>query len=182
MRLSVVSRIAKLTVFGLVLSSALTLFVQLPVQANESVTLAWVQSSSPDVAGYVIYYGTACGCYSNAIAVGNTTQATITGLVPGVTYYFAAVTVDSAGDESGYSNEASYVMPVTPATLTPAARAGGQYSFTVTGDAGQRYVVQASGNLRDWVSIQTNTAPFQFTDTNTAGFSLRCYRVFYLPP
>jgi len=158
------------------------LFLQLPVRANENVTLAWNPSATADVAGYKIYYGTSCRSYSSVVVVGNTTNATISGLVPGRTYYFAATTLDCAGNESGFSNEASYAMPVTAAALTSAAHSGGQFSFTVSGDTGQPYVVQASTNLLDWVSLQTNAAPFLFTDTNAAGFDQRFYRVFYLSP
>ena len=158
------------------------LFLQLPVHASQEVTLAWNPSSTPDVAGYKIYYGTACGCYSNAMEVGNTTNATVSGLVPGIKYFFAATTVDSAGNESGFSNEATCVVPVAAAVLAAAASSAGQFSFTVSGDTGQQYVVQGSTNLLDWDSLQTNAAPFQFTDSNAAGFNQRFYRAFYLPP
>ena len=173
---------AKWPVFGLILSSALMLFFQLPVRANESVTLAWYRSTTPNVIAYKIYYGTASHNYSNVVTAGNCTNVTISGLVPGKKYYFAATTVNSAGNESGYSNEASNTVPVTAAALTSAARSGGQFSFTVSGDASQQYVVQASTNLLNWISIQTNVAPFLFTDSNAAGFKQRYYRVFYLPP
>jgi hypothetical protein len=182
MRLSAVSCNAKSLVFVPVLSSALMLFSQLPVHANESVTLAWVRSSATNVTGYKIYYGTACRGYSTVVTVGNTTNATISGLVPARTYYFAATAMDGTGNESGYSLEVSYVMPVTAATLTEAVRSSRQFSFTVTGDTGQQYVVQASTNLLDWVSLQTNAAPFLFADTNAAGFHQRYYRTYYLSP
>ena len=182
MQFQAASRSRKLPVFVLILSSALMLFLQLPVHAGQSVTLAWNPSSTPDIAGYRIYYDTACGNYPNVVEVGNTTNATVSGLVPGTKYYFAATTVDGAGNESGFSNEASYAMPVTAATLAAPAGSAGQFSFTVSGDAGQQYVVQASTNMLDWVSLQTNAAPFLFTDNDAAGFNQRFYRAFYLPP
>jgi len=37
------------------------------------------------------------------------------------------------------------------------------------------YVIEASANLFNWVSLVTNTSPFQFTDTNRAGFRQRYY-------
>ena len=92
------------------------LFFQLPVRAGENVTLAWNPSSTPDVAGYKIYYGTACGTYSNVVEVGNTTNAAISGLVPGTTYYFAATTLDNNGNESQFSNEAVYDVPALVTT------------------------------------------------------------------
>ena len=162
----------------MIFSSALVLFSQLPVHAVESVTLTWNPSGATNVAGYKIYYGTASLDYANVVTVGNTTNATISGLVDGTTYYFAATTFDAAGQESSFSNEASYVAPTTAATLSAAVRSGGQFSFTVLGIAGREYVVQASTNLVDWISVQTNTAPFVFTDANAAGFSQRFYRAF----
>ena len=71
-------------------------------------------------------------------------------------------------------------VPVTTA-LTAMAWSGGQFSFTVSGIAGQRYVVQASTNLLNWIPLQTNTLPFLFTDKNAAGFKQRYYRALYLP-
>lgn len=166
------------------------LVFQPPVWADESVTLAWNPSISTDVAGYLIYYGTESHVYSSVQPVlGYATSVTIYGLVPGRSYYFAATAVDILGNESGFSNEASYTMPVTPAALAVTSTGlvlstnpGSRFSFAVSGDDGQQYVIQASTNLLDWVSLQTNVAPFQFTDTNAAGFNLRCYRAFYLPP
>jgi hypothetical protein len=69
-----------------------------------------------------------------------------------------------------------------PATLTSAACSGGQFSFTVSGTTGQMYVIQASTNLLVWVSVLTNTAPFVFVDSNTAGFKQRFYRAFSFSP
>jgi len=166
----------------LILSSVLMLVSQLSIFAGQNVTLCWNPSGATNVAGYKIYSGPACHCYSNAVTVGTATTATFSGLVPGRTYYFAATAVDSAGKESGFSNETSYTVPMTAAVLTAATTgSGGQFSFTVSGAAGQAYVVQASTNLRDWISIQTNTAPFVFTDTNAAGFSQRFYRTYLAP-
>lgn len=183
MPLSAVCRKPQFSVFCLVLSSALMLVFQSAIWADESVTLAWNPSVSTDVAGYKIYHGTASHVYSSVQPVpGDATSVTLSGLVPGMTYYFAATAVDILGNESGFSNEASYTMPVTPAALVLSANPGGQFSFAVSGDAGEQYVVQASTNLLDWDSLQTNVAPFQFADTAAASFGRRYYRAFYLPP
>jgi hypothetical protein len=87
--------------------------------AAGSVALAWNPSSSTNVAGYKIYYGVACSVYTNAISVGNSTNATVTGLVEGATYYFAATAVDALGVESPFSNETSYSVPVGSAPASP---------------------------------------------------------------
>jgi hypothetical protein len=64
----------------------------------------------------------------------------------------------------------------TSASMTQASYANGQYSFTVSGTSGGQYVVQASTNMLNWVSLQTNTAPFQFVDPNASQFKQRFYR------
>jgi len=101
----------------------------LPLSASAaSVTLSWNPSVSPKIAGYNIYYGPAIGIYTNKIfAAGSaSTKVTVTGLVPGATYYFCARAVDLGGNLSPLSNVASYTVPVgsvvvsnLPPTLNP---------------------------------------------------------------
>jgi hypothetical protein len=83
--------------------------MQLSVSAG-SVTLAWNASTNPIVTGYNVYYGCACGAYTNKICVGNSTNATISGLAQGATYYFAATTYTASGVESPFSSEVSYLV------------------------------------------------------------------------
>ena len=52
--------------------------------------------------------------------------------------------------------------------------------FTVTGQSGQEYIIQASTNLVNWVDVYTNpdyTAPFNFVDPNATNYTSRFYRV-----
>ena len=68
------------------------------------------------------------------------------------------------------------VYATAAATLGLATRTGnGQFSFGISGVPGWRYVIQSSTNLPNWVPVQTNIAPFTFTDTN-AGNPLEFYR------
>ena len=56
----------------------------------------------------------------------------------------------------------------------------GVFSFTVSGDSGPDYVVQASTNLTDWTSIFTNHSPippFVWADLVASNFSQRFYRI-----
>jgi hypothetical protein len=166
----------------LILSGAVMGFFPFRIQAGQSVTLNWDPNSATNVAGYKIYFGTASQNYSQVVTVGNVTIATISALTAGQTYYYAATTVDQAGNESTFSDETSYVTPQPAAVLTADVRTKGAFSFTVSGTAGQTYVVQASTNLLDWDCLQTNTAPFVFVDAQAAGFSQHFYRTCEITP
>lgn len=79
--------------------------------ATYTVILAWDPSMSSSVSSYNIYVGTASATYTNVISTGNVTLGTVTGLVWGVTYYYAATAVDTNGLETDFSNEISYKRP-----------------------------------------------------------------------
>jgi hypothetical protein len=155
------------------------------VPPRQSVTLAWNQSTDPTVVGYTIYFGGASGKYTNTLPAGNATNATISGLIPGTTYYFAATTYNSSGVQSPFSNEASYSVP-TNAVPTPSpgvqlrVTPTRQFILTVTGPVGHTYDIQASQDLKTWTVIGTVTVgasgSVDFTDTNAASFSRRFYR------
>jgi hypothetical protein len=100
------------------LSSGLTVFSPFWVSAQGSVNLSWQPSPDTNVIGYNIYYGTSSRSYTNEISLGNTTSVTISGLVGGITYYFAATSYDSTGDESDFSNEISYNDPTSVILLS----------------------------------------------------------------
>lgn len=172
-----VAGFVRYSVKKLMLCSALVLGFQLSVLASQTVSLAWDPSGEANVAGYVIHYGTQSGVYTNSVDVGNVTSASISVPADGSTYYFAATTYDSAGNTSAFSNETSYTTQAVIAdALSQAGFANGQFGFNVSGVAGTQYVVLASTNLITWVPVQTNTAPFAFTDTNPGRFAQRFYR------
>ena len=286
-----------------ILAGALGFLGLLSATAAQSVALNWQPSTSPKVAGYRIYYRPVSQTYPNTITVGRVTNAIVSGLVEGTTYYFGVKAFNAAGVESGLSNETSYKVPATvanirptlnpiasvsinqnaaattinltgiasgaanpgqallttvsssnpalianpiliyvnpgsngtltfrpaanktgtatltvtlnnggrsnnilsrsftvtvrvtanakakaavpipAATLKPATRASnGNFSFQVAGVVGAKYVIQASSDLVHWSAVQTNTAPFIFTDTNAARLPSRFYRAFRLLP
>ena len=82
-----------------------------PAVASPSVRLTWAASSSPDIAGYNVYYGLDSGVYTTVLSSGAATELNIGALEEGLTYYFAVTAYISAGQESGLSNEASYSVP-----------------------------------------------------------------------
>ncbi|HEX5220637.1 MAG TPA: Ig-like domain-containing protein [Verrucomicrobiae bacterium] len=106
--------------------------------AAGSVTLAWDASPDASAVGYRIYYGPASGVYTNSATVGNVTSATLTGLVDGATYFFAATAYNSTGDESLFSNEANYTVPAISTNQRPTLDAIA--NVTISEDAGVQTV------------------------------------------
>lgn len=88
--------------------------------AAGTVTLAWDPSSGTNIiARYSIYFGAASRTYTNTTAAGTATTLTISNLVGGRTYYFAATAVDTSGLESDYSAEVSTLIPVNATNRPP---------------------------------------------------------------
>ena len=82
--------------------------------ANADVTLAWDASPEPGVTGYIVYYGTSSGTYTQQLDAGNTTSASVPDPNPasGSTWYFVVTAYTSDGVESDPSNEiASELTP-----------------------------------------------------------------------
>ncbi len=104
---------------------------QSPAFATGSVTLAWSASTDPSIAGFNVYYGGASGAYTNEIFAGNATNVTVSGLVSGATYYFAAKSYDTSGVESMFSGEVSYLIPMN----VPILNCSNTYIAVVTANA-----------------------------------------------
>src|SRR2546426_2895433 len=97
------------------------------------VALAWDANTDSDLAGYKLYYSISSGSYQSSVDVGNVTSYTLSGLLEGQIYYFAATAYNLSGSESGFSNEVSKAIPdVTPPTVSISAPANG---VTVSGTA-----------------------------------------------
>jgi len=87
--------------------------------AAPSITLAWDPSPDPGVIGYKVYWGIATRNYTNSLSAGGATTLTVSNLVVGTPYYFAATAFDTNGIESDYSAEVSgsIALPNQPPTL-----------------------------------------------------------------
>ena len=164
---------------SLLLGLGLTLG-QASAPAATSVTLAWNTSISPNVAGYHLYYGGQSGVYTNRISTVNPTNAVVTGLVAGRTYYFAAAAHDSAGLESRLSNETSYALPLPVPNLPPTLNSisnrtinenAGLQTVTLSGinsgatNENQRLTVTAVSSNPSLIPAPTVT----YTSPNTGG-------------
>jgi hypothetical protein len=149
--------------------------------AAASVSLAWSQSSDTNVVGYNVYYGTASGVYTNNVTVGNSPNATISNLVPGITYYFAAAAFDALGNQGALSNETQFIVPGL-LTLSAGANPGDPMVIKFPVAPNHWYEVQASVDLNSWTTLwQTDVATsndwVQFSDPDASLFPSRFYRL-----
>lgn len=69
------------------------------------------------------------------------------------------------------------VVSIASPTIVPSSPAivNGKFLLTISGTA-YPTIIQASTNLVNWVNIATNTPPFTFTDSVSAGYRDRFYR------
>ena len=88
---------------------------------------------------------------------------------------------NAAGSTNSQVAQLTVYMNTAPTMTAPAKTINGQFSFQVSGVPNAKYVVQASTDLKNWISVKTNTAPFMFTDSNSTSFNQRYYRSYYQP-
>ncbi|MCP4255409.1 MAG: DUF5011 domain-containing protein [Candidatus Scalindua sp.] len=86
--------------------------VTVTVNDSSQPTLSWNANIETDLAGYKVYYGNTSGSYATNVDVGNQTSYTLSGLVGGQTYYIAITAYDSTGNESPFSSEVIYNVPI----------------------------------------------------------------------
>jgi fibronectin type 3 domain-containing protein len=78
---------------------------------QHTVDLSW--AASADAVGYNIYRSTTSGGPYTMInsSLDGTTAYTDSTVTSGTTYYYVATAVNSSSEESGYSNQATAVIP-----------------------------------------------------------------------
>jgi len=93
--------------------------------ADGSVTFTWDAAPDSDVIGYNVFYGTASRTYTFATPVGLVTNATVSGLREGLTYFFANVAYTAEGSFSDFSDEVSQFIPLpnSPNAFAPVSGA-----------------------------------------------------------
>jgi hypothetical protein len=142
------------------------------------VKLSWKASSSTDVTGYRIHYGTASGKYTSTLVLGNVTSTTISGLANGPKYHFSVSALTAAGLESDFSNEVNFMPGIHASQIHIAAN--GAPVLTVQGLIGSQYDIEASADMKTWSLIATVTLPnggsLQYSDPHTALHPRRFYR------
>ncbi|MDB6020939.1 MAG: hypothetical protein JWQ04_796, partial [Pedosphaera sp.] len=86
----------------------------------------------------------------------------------------------AAGFNNSVASSALFTVPPSLHFTAGSLLANQQFQLTLSGMAGNTYVLQASTNLINWVPVSTNVAAsdvFNLLDTNAAGFPYRFYRV-----
>ena len=132
--------------------------------ATGIVTLAWDPSPSTNViANYKIYYGGASATYTNAVSAGTNTTVSVSNLVEGTTYYFAATAVDTFGLESDYSAEVSAAIPGRLTNQPPTLNA--LANITINESAGLQTVNLAGITSGATNEIQTLTVTASSSNT-----------------
>lgn len=92
---------------------------------NTSKRINWNMNSESDLAGYIVYYGTASRTYSAmSTSVGlsgdgstGTPSKIISGLLDNTTYYFGVTAYDATGNESTFSGEVLTAVTVTKTAI-----------------------------------------------------------------
>lgn len=97
---------------GAIVSSSSGDSISPPLSGTASVTLTWDTPTTDEYGdpltnldGYIVYYGTASGNYTDSANIGNFTSATISNLSPGT--WYISVTAYNSGGESDYATEVS---------------------------------------------------------------------------
>lgn len=104
------------------------------------VTLTWDANPEPDVAGYILRYGTATHVYTQTLDVGNTTTWTIPDLADGSTFvYFVASAYNTADLEGPASLETNTNPQDT--VLSSLILSAGVLQIPLTGGGGGVYPV-----------------------------------------
>jgi len=147
----------------------------------DSLNLIWDASTSANVTGYNVYYGTNSGNYLYKVNAGNALSVTVSNVISGVRYYFVATAYDASGNESPFSPEVTFLVPFV-LNISPATASGGPALLSFTVAPGRWYEVQATSDLLNWTSlwqsdVMAGSAWLQYTDSDTAFFEQRFYRL-----
>lgn len=148
-----------------------------------SVMLDWDPSSDPEVSGYRVYYqadsqaqpfsGSGAAEGSAPIEASTATSATINGLDPASSYYFAVTAYNSQGVESAYSNVVQVQEMVAPSVsiTSPAANSALSGSVAVAASAGDnRGVSRVEFYLNGALMGSDGSAPYGYNwDTSALG-------------
>jgi len=153
-----------------------------------SVSLSWdapVENEDytplTDLEGFIIYYGSSTGNYTNTIDAGNVISYQIGNLNDGQTYYFAVTAYDSSGNESIHSVERSISIPsasnadiAVHDSISPAGDLQMPFGNVTVGNSSQQTVAVTNAGNADLVigSVAGNnplSTPFTILNNYCSG-------------
>lgn len=145
-----------------------------------NVSFAWDPSPSPNVGGYMLYYGTSGSNYSSTVDAGNATNFTVSGLSPNSTYYFSVLAYSTNNVDSDFANQVVYSLPSLPVITAPpysmSESVGAVGTFYTTVNAQGPWGAQwyFNGNL---LPGATNTSLHfaSISDANAGSYNLLVY-------
>ena len=183
-------KLNKVVVFFLALLQVMAVVLVLPGAGfAASVLLNWDPSSDADLAGYHVYYqansaalpfaGTGAAEGSAPINAANTTTATVAGLDPGSSYYFAVTAYNTAGVESVYSNIIEIPESVPPAVgiTYPSNNASVNGVVTISATASDNVAVSSVQFYLNGVLQATDTAAPYVLAWDTSSLSSGVYTI-----
>jgi hypothetical protein len=154
---------------------------------NGQVSLDWADNSEADLAGYNVYRSTTSGSGYARVNGALVTQSafTSTGLTNGTQYFFVVRAVDTSGNESGNSNEASATPEGTqvgaPTGLTASVRAQGQTRVDLAWSGGAATVsvqrILPGGSTFATIATVSNAGTYRDTLGRNAPGGTYTYRV-----
>jgi hypothetical protein len=140
----------------------------------QQVSLSWAANSESDLAGYHVFRSTTNGTGYTQVTTSLLTSTSFinTGLTGGTTYYYVVRAVDSSGNQSANSLQASATptAPPTPVTLFADAFETGNLTagaWVVTGSAAANTGARQAGS---WGARISGTASMERT-ISTVGFN-----------
>src|SRR5580704_2735849 len=96
-------------------------------------TATWNANPEPDIAGYILSYGTQTGVHPTSVDVKNVLTWQLTTLTPGTTYFFVLQAYNTSALTSVDSVEVPFTVPVvTPPSLTSLTPTSGAVGTSVT--------------------------------------------------
>lgn len=131
--------------------------------AAATMRLSWASDTEADLSGYRLRYGTAPGSVDAEFDAGRATNAQVSGLSRGVTYYFSVVAYDLSGNESTPSTEVTARLPTdfsAPPVIESAMETGSGTVYAVRSQArfvqvnGQNFAAGATVNLGPDIAVQ----------------------------
>jgi hypothetical protein len=120
-----------------------------------AVSLSW--NPSPMATGYKLYVGATSGNYTQMFDAGNNLSFSLMNLTPGISYFFAVTCYDSI-EESDFSSEAVYVVPMPDLSLSISPSALSLKAFP-----NGTFFVMHSSDLKSWSPFQTVSSSSDLT-------------------